>query len=431
MVQIETLPNGVRLVTEAIPTVRSAALGFWIAGGSREEKDGESGAAHFIEHMLFKGTETRSAADIARQTDAIGGQMNAFTTKECTCFYAHVLDDHLAQALDILWDMVFCSRFDQKAVETERGVILEEIDMYEDTPDDLCGEKLFEHVYAGSPLSRPILGKEETALNGTWTTPFTDVPDWAAPYIGYAYDQGLTVGVSADRFAPNAPIRATEYLTLVLRALGYSSGEDFAWDQAWNLTDELGVTDGSYGPKTTAFDRGDVAWISLRALDAKDKKTKRTLRTTLKLKSDVDQCVWEETWQSCLKDQMVFSFAPAEGSPRTYTKFTVDSAWANGQPCQIKQFSTKRDVTSQLKKYPKDTRDAVGSETFALVYLSYDEAAVLAAATETVEDNGHTYPVIRFQMNVTGTLAGSPAVKEKAEMAYYILGYWGEEYAKS
>ena len=276
-----------------------------------------------------------------------------------------------------------------------------------------------------------LLGKEETAWNGSWTTPFTDVPDWAAPYIGYAYDQGLTVGVSADRFAPNAPIRATEYLTLVLRALGYSSGEDFAWDQAWNLTDELGVTDGSYGPKTTAFDRGDVAWISLRALDAKDKKTKRTLRTTLKLKSDVDQCVWEETWQSCLKDQMVFSFAPAEGSPRTYTKFTVDSAWANGQPCQIKQFSTKRDVTSQLKKYPKDTRDAVGSETFALVYLSYDEAAVLAAATETVEDNGHTYPVIKFQMNVTGTLAGSPAVKEKAEMAYYILGYWGEEYAKS
>ena len=276
-----------------------------------------------------------------------------------------------------------------------------------------------------------LLGAEEQAMQSVQAMPFIDVPDWARPYVSYAYRQGLTVGVSADRFAPNAPIRATEYLTLVLRALGYSSGEDFAWDQAWNLTDELGVTDGSYGPKTTAFDRGDVAWISLRALDAKDKKTKRTLRTTLKLKSDVDQCVWEETWQSCLKDQMVFSFAPAEGSPRTYTKFTVDSAWANGQPCQIKQFSTKRDVTSQLKKYPKDTRDAVGSETFALVYLTYDEAAVLAAATETVEDNGHTYPVIKFQMNVTGTLAGSPAVKEKAEMAYYILGYWGEEYAKS
>ena len=162
MTEIETLPNGVRLVTERIDTVRSAALGFWIAGGSREEKPEESGAAHFIEHMLFKGTGRRSAADIARETDAIGGQMNAFTTKECTCFYGHVLDDHLPRALDILWDMVFCSRFDQSAVETERGVILEEIDMYEDTPDDLCGEKLFEHVYAGSPLSRPILGREET-----------------------------------------------------------------------------------------------------------------------------------------------------------------------------------------------------------------------------------------------------------------------------
>ena len=160
MTEIETLPNGVRLVTERIDTVRSAALGFWIAGGSREETDEESGAAHFIEHMLFKGTESRTAADIARETDAIGGQMNAFTTKECTCFYGHVLDDHLPQALDILWDMVFRSKFDQKAVETERGVILEEIDMYEDTPDDLCGEKLFEKVFAGSPLSRPILGKE-------------------------------------------------------------------------------------------------------------------------------------------------------------------------------------------------------------------------------------------------------------------------------
>ena len=162
MTEIETLPNGVRLVTEAIDTVRSAALGVWVAGGSREETDGESGAAHFIEHMLFKGTESRTAADIARETDAIGGQINAFTTKECTCFYGHVLDEHLPRALDLLWDMVFRSRFDQEAVETERGVILEEIDMYEDTPDDLCSEKLFEAVYAGSALARPILGRGET-----------------------------------------------------------------------------------------------------------------------------------------------------------------------------------------------------------------------------------------------------------------------------
>ena len=170
MVHIETLPNGVRIVTEKMDTVRSVSLGIWVGGGSREETPQESGAAHFIEHMLFKGTEHRSAADIARETDAIGGQMNAFTTKECTCFYGRVLDDHLPQALDILWDMVYCSSFTQKAVETERGVILEEIDMYEDTPDELCAEKLFAQVFGDSALARPILGTKKTleTMTGDW-----------------------------------------------------------------------------------------------------------------------------------------------------------------------------------------------------------------------------------------------------------------------
>ena len=276
-----------------------------------------------------------------------------------------------------------------------------------------------------------LLGLEDTALSGTWTTPFTDVPPWAAPYVGCAYEKGLTVGVSADRFGSSAPIKATEYLTLVLRALGYSSGEDFAWDQAWNLTDKLGITDGSYGPKTTVFDRGDVAWISLRALDAKDKNTRKTLRSTLGVTSEADQCVWEETLQACRKDTMVFSFAAAEDSPRTYAKFTVDSAWANGQPCRIRQFSTRNDVTKQLKKYDKETRDAVGTDAFALVYFTYDEAAALAAATETVTVGGKSCPVIKLQMNVTATLPGRPAVAEKAEMEYYILGYFGEEFDKS
>ena len=152
MVQIETLPNGVRIVTEPMDTVRSAALGIWVGGGSREEAPSESGAAHFIEHMLFKGTQRRSAQDIARETDAIGGQMNAFTTKECTCFYGRVLDSHLPQALDILFDMVYHSSFAQEAVETERGVILEEIDMYEDTPRrPVRGEAL----RGGVPGQRP------------------------------------------------------------------------------------------------------------------------------------------------------------------------------------------------------------------------------------------------------------------------------------
>lgn len=194
MVQIETLPNGVRLVTEHIQTVRSAALGIWVGGGSREEEGAESGAAHFIEHMLFKGTARRTAQDIARETDAIGGQMNAFTTKECTCFYGRVLDDHLPQALDILYDMVYHSSFTQEAVETERGVILEEIDMYEDTPDDLCAEKLAAQVFQGSPLARPILGAKETLEGMTG--------DFLRDYHRLHYEGHNTVVALAGSFSP-------------------------------------------------------------------------------------------------------------------------------------------------------------------------------------------------------------------------------------
>lgn len=194
MTTIETLPNGVRIVTESIPTVRSAALGIWVGGGSREEAPSESGAAHFIEHMLFKGTSRRSAQDIARETDAIGGQMNAFTTKECTCFYGRVLDDHLPKALDILWDMVYNSSFAQAAVETERGVILEEIDMYEDTPDDLCAEKLFGVVFQGSSLSRPILGAPETLETMTG--------DFLKEYHRRHYRGDNTVVALAGSFTP-------------------------------------------------------------------------------------------------------------------------------------------------------------------------------------------------------------------------------------
>ncbi len=162
MYELITLPNGVRLVTEAVPGLRSCAIGIWVGTGSRHEAAKESGAAHFIEHMLFKGTPSRTAADIARETDAIGGQINAFTTKECTCYYARVLDSHVEQVLDILFDMVYHSSFAQSDVELERGVILEEIGMYQDTPDDLCTERLFAAVYKNSSLGRPILGRAAT-----------------------------------------------------------------------------------------------------------------------------------------------------------------------------------------------------------------------------------------------------------------------------
>lgn len=157
-----TLPNGVRILTEHVPAIRSAAIGIWVGTGSRHETAGESGAAHFIEHMVFKGTAKRTAAELAEEMDAVGGQINAFTTKENTCFYARVLDSHLPQATDILCDMFFSSKFDEGDVQTERGVILEEIGMYEDNPEDICSERLAAAVYKGSALARPILGKKAT-----------------------------------------------------------------------------------------------------------------------------------------------------------------------------------------------------------------------------------------------------------------------------
>ena len=164
------LPNGARILTEEVPDARSAALGFFVGVGSRHESARENGAAHFIEHMLFKGTPTRSAAQLARDMDAIGGQVNAYTTKEHTAFYARTLDSHLDRGLDILSDIFFHSRFDQGDTDLERGVILEEIGMYEDTPEDLVSERLNAAVYKGTPLARPILGTQATLeqMDGSW-----------------------------------------------------------------------------------------------------------------------------------------------------------------------------------------------------------------------------------------------------------------------
>ncbi len=152
------LPNGVRLLHEAVPSVRSAALGIWVNAGSRNEIAAENGSCHFIEHMLFKGTRTRSAEQLARESDAIGGRLNAYTTKECTCFYGHVLDSHLPALTDILSDMLRHSLFRERDVKSERGVICDEIDMYADDPEDLVHEQLYLSAFAGSSLARPVLG---------------------------------------------------------------------------------------------------------------------------------------------------------------------------------------------------------------------------------------------------------------------------------
>jgi len=158
----ETLPNGLRLVTEAMPHVRSVSIGVWLTRGSRHEPSEHAGIAHFVEHMLFKGTESRSAEDIAQQVDSIGGQLDAFTSKEYAGYYVKVLDQHLPLAADILADLVCRPVFAPEEIEREKKVVLEEIKMVEDTPDDLVHEIFAEAFWGGHPLGRPILGVPAT-----------------------------------------------------------------------------------------------------------------------------------------------------------------------------------------------------------------------------------------------------------------------------
>ncbi len=157
-----TLPNGLRIVAERIPHFRSVSVGLWLGVGSQYETSEQGGISHFIEHMLFKGTQKRSARQIAEVMDGIGGQLNAFTAKECTCFYAKVVDEHLPLAMDVLSDLVLNSTFDAAELEKEKGVVLEEINMAEDTPEDVVSELIMLARYDDQPLARPILGETAT-----------------------------------------------------------------------------------------------------------------------------------------------------------------------------------------------------------------------------------------------------------------------------
>lgn len=156
------LANGVVVAAEQIPTVRSVSVGFWLRTGSANEDATNNGASHFIEHMLFKGTERYSAREIAEAMDSIGGQLNAFTSREYTCYYARVLDEHLEFAISLLSEMLLRSRFHPVDLEKERGVVLEEINMYEDEPDELVHDLFASTVFDSHPLGMPILGTVDT-----------------------------------------------------------------------------------------------------------------------------------------------------------------------------------------------------------------------------------------------------------------------------
>ncbi|HSK97232.1 MAG TPA: pitrilysin family protein [Euzebyales bacterium] len=157
-----TLPSGVRRVTERMPTVRSVSIGFWIGTGSRDEQTAVAGASHFLEHRLFKGTRRRSAVEIAGALEAVGGDLNAFTSKEYTCFYARCLDRDLPLAVDVLADMITSATVTAEDVDAERAVVLEEIRMHRDTPDDLVHSVFSEALYGTHPLAREVLGTSGT-----------------------------------------------------------------------------------------------------------------------------------------------------------------------------------------------------------------------------------------------------------------------------
>lgn len=162
-----TCANGVRVVLEKIPNVRSVTIGIWVKTGSRHETAELNGISHFLEHMFFKGTENLTAKEIAESFDRIGGQVNAFTSKEYTCYYAKVLDNHATYALEILADMFFNSTFDEEELAKEKNVVYEEIKMYEDTPDDIVHDLLTKAIFENHPLGYPILGSEETLATFT------------------------------------------------------------------------------------------------------------------------------------------------------------------------------------------------------------------------------------------------------------------------
>jgi len=254
--QLTTLPTGVTVVTEAMPSVRSVALGMWVAVGSRDEQPADAGCSHFLEHLLFKGTSRRSARDIAEALDAVGGELNAFTSKEHTCFYARVLDRDVPLAFDVLADMIVGARNAAEDVDAERDVVLSELEIHYDTPDDLVHSDFARAVLADHPLALETLGSEASihsldrdrihdyylahyrpehlVVAAAGNVDHEAIVNLANERLG---DLGRPGGVRVERTAPiafgertiNVRHRATEQVHLVLGVPGLSQRHDDRW----------------------------------------------------------------------------------------------------------------------------------------------------------------------------------------------------------
>lgn len=205
MTETITLKNGLRIVLEPIENAKTCSLGVWIASGSSYETPETAGTSHFIEHMLFRGTKTRSALDLAVEMDEIGGVMNAYTAREITCFYAHTLSEHMAKALAMICDMIMNPKLSEDDIALEKGVIKEEIAMYEDSPEDLCADVYYENVWSGSMLGSNILGTEQTVDSVTRDSLVAHmkkfyVPERMVVSIGGNFDREKALEICKDYF---------------------------------------------------------------------------------------------------------------------------------------------------------------------------------------------------------------------------------------
>ena len=250
-----TLSNGLRIIGERIEHVRSVSVGLWLSAGSQHEAPCEAGVSHFLEHMVFKGTAKRTARQIAEEMDCVGGQLNAFTSKECTCFYAKVVDENLPLAVDVLSDLAVSPKFDPVELEKEKGVVLEEIAMAEDSPEDVVHELIMLAHFGDQPVARPILGSEQSVrgfsredLRAYWGGMYA--PEHAVLALAGNYDWNQVValaekyllgwrgGARPERDARTNPVRPgrlarekdTEQMNLCLGFPGVAIGAERSYE---------------------------------------------------------------------------------------------------------------------------------------------------------------------------------------------------------
>ena len=263
-----------------------------------------------------------------------------------------------------------------------------------------------------------LLGAEEAAQAQTWTTPFTDVPDWAQSYVGYAYAKGYTTGVEPTRFGSSTPVSTAQFLTLLLRAMGYEDGKDFTWSTPWTLTDQLGITDGDYTAQTATFLRADAAVVSANALYAPKKGEDKTLLQDLLDSGAISGStvvIWDYAPLLFDEDFASFLFYPVDGSPASFTSFKLDKVTVNGLSCQTLQVTTPEEVSAYLASIGYDAGG------FGYVEITYDEDKAQAAATEHYTDeNGKTYPLLAFSFTYTATQADGSQVKGSFTDNYYL-----------